>query len=131
MSDTAQRPVLVVDFGAQYAQLIARRVREARVYSEIVPHTITADEVRAKDPAAIVLSGGPSSVYEAGAPSLDPGVLDLGIPTFGICYGFQVMASQLGGRVARGEDRLGLVRELVEVLRREFRVHHVSLRDRA
>ncbi|WP_405216105.1 glutamine-hydrolyzing GMP synthase [Agrococcus sp. Ld7] len=100
MSDTAQRPVLVVDFGAQYAQLIARRVREADVYSEIVPSSITADEVRAKDPAAIVLSGGPSSVYAEGAPRLDEGILELGIPTFGICYGFQVMAAQLGGTVA-------------------------------
>ncbi|MFT4213762.1 MAG: glutamine-hydrolyzing GMP synthase [Microbacterium sp.] len=94
------KPVLVVDFGAQYAQLIARRVREAGVYSELVPHTVTAAEVAAKNPAAIILSGGPSSVYEPGAPSLDPGVLALGIPTLGICYGFQVMAQQLGGRVA-------------------------------
>ncbi|MGR2753073.1 glutamine-hydrolyzing GMP synthase [Agromyces arachidis] len=100
MSETQQRPVLVVDFGAQYAQLIARRVREAAVYSEIVPHTITADEVRAMDPIGIVLSGGPSSVYEEGAPQLDPGVLQLGVPTLGICYGFQVMAQQLGGEVA-------------------------------
>ena len=94
-------PVLVVDFGAQYAQLIARRVREAGVYSEIVPHGITADEVAARQPAGIVLSGGPSSVYEEGAPSLDPGVLELGVPVLGICYGFQVMAQQLGGTVAR------------------------------
>ncbi|WP_413316826.1 glutamine-hydrolyzing GMP synthase [Agrococcus sp. 1P02AA] len=105
MSDTAQRPVLVVDFGAQYAQLIARRVREADVYSEIVPSTISADEVRAKDPAAIVLSGGPSSVYAEGAPRLDEGILELGIPTFGICYGFQVMAAQLGGTVAKTGNR--------------------------
>ena len=97
---TEQRPVLVVDFGAQYAQLIARRVREASVYSEIVPHTITAAEVRAKNPVGIVLSGGPSSVYEAGAPALDEGILELGVPTLGICYGFQVMARQLGGEVA-------------------------------
>lgn len=100
MSETEQRPVLVVDFGAQYAQLIARRVREANVYSEIVPHSITADEIRAKDPAAIVLSGGPSSVYEAGAPELDGGILELGVPVLGICYGFQAMASALGGEVA-------------------------------
>ncbi len=95
------RPVLVVDFGAQYAQLIARRVREAHVYSEIVPHTISADEVRVKDPAALILSGGPASVYEDGAPSLDPALLALGVPTLGICYGAQVMAQLLGGRVAR------------------------------
>lgn len=100
-AETAQRPVLVVDFGAQYAQLIARRVREAGVYSEIVPHTITADEVAAKNPAGIVLSGGPSSVYEPGSPTLDPGILKLGVPVMGICYGFQVMAQQLGGEVAR------------------------------
>ncbi len=106
MSDeTAQRPVLVIDFGAQYAQLIARRVREANVYSEIVPHTITADEVRAMNPAGIVLSGGPSSVYEEGSPTLDPGVLELGVPTLGICYGFQVMAQQLGGEVAKTGSR--------------------------
>jgi GMP synthase (glutamine-hydrolysing) len=95
------RPVLVVDFGAQYAQLIARRVREARVYSEIVPHSITAAEVRAKDPGAIVLSGGPASVYAPGAPNFDDDILQLGIPVFGICYGFQAMAQGLGGSVAR------------------------------
>ncbi len=93
--------VLVVDFGAQYAQLIARRVREAQVYSEIVPWSITADEVAARAPKAIVLSGGPSSVYADGAPRLDPGILALGIPVFGICYGFQAMAQALGGTVER------------------------------
>jgi GMP synthase (glutamine-hydrolysing) len=80
--------------------LIARRVREANVYSEIVPHTITAAEVAAKNPSGIILSGGPASVYEPGSPDLDPGILELGIPVFGICYGFQVMARQLGGEVA-------------------------------
>ncbi|WP_427383726.1 glutamine-hydrolyzing GMP synthase [Janibacter sp. G56] len=95
------RPVLVVDFGAQYAQLIARRVREANVYSEVVPHTMSADEMLAKDPAAIVLSGGPSSVYEKGAPRLDPALLEAGVPTFGMCYGFQSMVQALGGTVER------------------------------
>lgn len=93
--------VLVVDFGAQYAQLIARRVREAQVYSEIVPFSITAAEVAARAPKAIVLSGGPSSVYADGAPQIDGGIFSLGIPVFGICYGFQAMAQALGGTVAR------------------------------
>jgi GMP synthase (glutamine-hydrolysing) len=92
--------VLVVDFGAQYAQLIARRVREAHVYSEIVPSTITAKEVAARQPSAIVLSGGPKSVYETPAPSLDPAIYELGVPILGICYGAQLMAQQLGGEVA-------------------------------
>jgi len=94
------RPVLVVDFGAQYAQLIARRVREASVYSEIVPHTITATEVLAKNPRGIIMSGGPSSVYAEGAPAFDAAIFDLGVPVLGICYGFQVMATALGGTVA-------------------------------
>jgi GMP synthase (glutamine-hydrolysing) len=90
----------VVDFGAQYAQLIARRVREARVYSEVIPHSATVEEIKAKDPQAIVLSGGPASVYADGAPQLDPALFDLGVPVFGICYGFQAMAQALGGTVA-------------------------------
>ena len=93
--------VLVVDFGAQYAQLIARRVREANVYSEIVHHNISAAEMAAKAPSAIILSGGPSSVYEEGSPKLDPAILELGIPVLGICYGFQILASTLGGKVDR------------------------------
>ncbi len=93
--------VLVVDFGAQYAQLIARRVREAHVFSEIVPATITAAEVAAKAPSAIILSGGPKSVYDSPAPSLDPAIYELALPMLGICYGAQLMARQLGGEVAR------------------------------
>ena len=102
------KPVLVVDFGAQYAQLIARRVREANVYSEIVHHTVTAAEIAAKEPAAIILSGGPSSVYEDGSPALDPKILELGVPILGICYGFQVLAHHLGGRVDKtGKKEFG------------------------
>jgi GMP synthase (glutamine-hydrolysing) len=100
VSEQAFDTVLVVDFGAQYAQLIARRIREARVYSEIVPHTMPVDEMLAKRPAAIVLSGGPSSVYADGAPQVDDGLFHTEVPVFGICYGFQAMAQSLGGTVA-------------------------------
>ena len=92
--------VLVVDYGAQYAQLIARRVREACVYSEIVPCTMPVAEMLAKNPKAIILSGGPSSVFEPGAPATDPSLFDSGVPVFGICYGFQAMTQALGGEVA-------------------------------
>jgi len=94
-----ERPVLVLDFGGQYSQLIARRVREARVYSELVSHKLSATEIQARNPLALVLSGGPASVYVEGAPDLDPAVLQLGIPTLGICYGMQLMARDLGGAV--------------------------------
>ena len=102
------RGVLVVDFGAQYAQLIARRVREANVFSEIVPSSITAAEVQEKNPAAIILSGGPSSVYADKAPTIDKGIFALGVPVFGICYGFQAMAAALGGVVSQtGKSEFG------------------------
>ncbi|MCC2309702.1 glutamine-hydrolyzing GMP synthase [Cellulomonas chengniuliangii] len=100
-SPQTPRPVLVIDFGAQYAQLIARRVREANVYSEIVPHTASVEQILAKDPAAIILSGGPASVYAEGAPSVDAGLFETGVPVMGICYGFQAMANALGGVVAQ------------------------------
>ncbi len=105
MGSTSARPVLVVDFGAQYAQLIARRVREANAYSEIVPHSMPAAQMLAKDPVAIILSGGPSSVYAEGAPSCDAAILGAGVPVLGICYGFQLMAQALGGRVGRTGTR--------------------------
>jgi GMP synthase (glutamine-hydrolysing) len=98
---TGHRPVLVVDYGAQYAQLIARRVREADVYSEIVPHTMPVERMLERDPAAVILSGGPSSVYAEGAPAVDPALFEAGVPVLGICYGFQAMAAALGGEVAR------------------------------
>jgi GMP synthase (glutamine-hydrolysing) len=118
-----ERPVLVVDLGGQYAQLIARRVREARVYSELVGHRITAEEVRQRNPLALILSGGPASVYVDGAPRVDPRIFELGIPTLGICYGMQLMARDLGGEVEAndiseygkavlGAEESGLFRDL-------------------
>lgn len=114
MSSNEHQTVLVLDFGAQYAQLIARRVREASVYSEVVPHTISVEELAARKPAGVILSGGPSSVYENSAPQVDPALFDLGIPVLGICYGFQAMTAALGGTVANtggkeyGRTDLGL-----------------------
>ncbi|HEY8627424.1 MAG TPA: glutamine-hydrolyzing GMP synthase [Gaiellaceae bacterium] len=93
--------MLVLDFGGQYAQLIARRVRDCRVFSELVPHDVTAAEVRARNPHALILSGGPASVFAEDAPQMDPELLRLGIPTLGICYGMQLQAQLLGGRVER------------------------------
>jgi GMP synthase (glutamine-hydrolysing) len=108
VASVPRRPVLVVDLGAQYAQLIARRIRECHVYSEIVAHDLPASELAARGPAGIVLSGGPASVYEAGAPALDPGVFELGVPVLGICYGHQLMAQTLGGEVeATGQREYG------------------------
>ncbi len=100
-AEQRHRPVLVVDYGAQYAQLIARRVREADAYSEVVPSTASVADILAKDPAAVILSGGPSSVYADGAPQVDPALFEAGVPVLGICYGFQAMASALGGTVAQ------------------------------
>ena len=105
MTHEEPRPVLVIDLGAQYAQLIARRVRECHVYSEIVAHDLTSAEIAAKRPAGIILSGGPNSVYEVGAPEIDPGIFSLGVPVLGICYGIQLMARDLGGEVAATGQR--------------------------
>jgi GMP synthase (glutamine-hydrolysing) len=98
-----ERPVLVIDLGGQYAQLIARRVREARVYSELVPHRVTVEEVRRRNPIALILSGGGASVYADTSPHIDPAIYELGVPTLGICYGMQLMSHELGGQV----DRVG------------------------
>ena len=98
-SGRSQGPVLVLDFGAQYAQLIARRVRETQIYSEVVPHDLPVEEILRREPAAVVLSGGPASVYADGAPQIDPALFEAGVPVFGICYGFQAMTSALGGTV--------------------------------
>ncbi|GAA4916375.1 glutamine-hydrolyzing GMP synthase [Membranihabitans marinus] len=103
--DHTAQTVLVVDYGAQYAQLIARRVREARVYSEVVPHTMPAAEILSRKPSAVILSGGPSSVYAEGAPTVERELFEAGVPVLGICYGFQAMAHALGGEVARTGDR--------------------------
>ncbi len=111
----ARELVLILDFGAQYAQLIARRIREQRVYCEIHPCTVTFEQVRAMAPRAIVLSGGPASVYEDGAPTIDPRVFELGIPVLGICYGMQLVAHLLGGKVERASAReYGQARVVVE-----------------
>jgi GMP synthase (glutamine-hydrolysing) len=101
LAAAAQGGVLVVDFGAQYSQLIARRIRECRVFSAVVPHDAPPEEILALQPAGLVLSGGPASVYAPGAPALDPRLLELGVPVLGICYGLQAMALALGGEVAR------------------------------
>ncbi|MGQ9924077.1 MAG: glutamine amidotransferase-related protein, partial [Armatimonadota bacterium] len=97
--------VVVLDFGAQYSQLITRRVRECHVYSELLSYDTPLEEILSRKPRGIILSGGPSSVYEEGAPAADPRLFELGIPVLGICYGMQLMAHQLGGKVLPGENR--------------------------
>jgi GMP synthase (glutamine-hydrolysing) len=100
-----RKPVLVLDFGSQYTQLIARRIREQAVYCEIHPCTLALDKLRAMEPRAIVLSGGPQSVYEDGAPTIDPALYELGVPILGICYGMQLTCRLLGGDVERADKR--------------------------
>ncbi len=97
--------ILIIDFGAQYTQLIARRVREANVYSEIHSHLIKSEEVKILSPVGIILSGGPMSVYDEGSPQIDPAILNLGIPVLGICYGLQIIGKELGGKVEPASDR--------------------------
>ena len=97
--------IIILDYGSQYTQLIARRIREQHVYSEIVPFNITVDKVKAYAPKGIILSGGPNSVFEEGAPGIDPGIFALGIPVLGVCYGMQLISQELGGRVQPGEAR--------------------------
>src|SRR5512138_2658088 len=101
MQDIHSQKILILDFGSQYTQLIARRIRESRVYCEIHPCTLSIDAVRAFGARGIVLSGGPASVHEEGSPLVDPAIFDLGVPVLGICYGMQLMAHLTGGRVAK------------------------------
>ena len=114
----AREHVLILDFGSQYTQLIARRIREENVYCEIHPCTMALSEIRAREPRAIVLSGGPSSVYDEGAPHVDPALFDVGVPILGICYGVQLLAHLLGGRVERAPEREYGSAELEVVLAR-------------
>src|ERR1700739_4776432 len=100
---TATQTVVVLDYGGQYSQLIARRIRDCGVFSELVPHTAGLEQVAKRKPRAIVLSGGPASVYAPGAPRLEPGLLELGVPVLGICYGMQLLVHELGGRVEQAE----------------------------
>ena len=104
-SDDVTEMVVVVDFGAQYTHLIARRIRECKVYCEVVPHDISMEALTAKVPRGIIFSGGPASVYSANAPRIDPAVYELGIPVLGICYGLQLMAYKLGGEVRSADQR--------------------------
>ena len=97
--------ILILDYGSQYTQLIARRIREQHVYSEIVPFNITAEKVREYAPKGVILSGGPNSVFEEGSPGIDRGIFELGIPILGVCYGMQLMSQELGGKVQPGEKR--------------------------
>ena len=111
--------ILILDFGGQYTQLIGRRIREANVYTEIVPFSISLDKLKSREPKGIVLSGGPSSVYETGAPICDPGILKLGIPVLGICYGMQLIGKELGGRVEPSSQREYGSRPLESVMQKE------------
>ena len=102
---TKQQKILILDFGGQYTQLIARRVRECHVYSEVAPWSMSVGEIRRREPSGIILSGGPASVTDPQAPRCDPAVYDLGVPVLGICYGMQLTAALLGGGVERAAER--------------------------
>src|SRR5205085_374381 len=104
--------IFILDFGGQYTQLIGRRIREANVYTEIVPFNTPAGKLKAQEPRGIILSGGPASVYETDAPLSDPGIFKLGVPILGICYGMQLIGKELGGRVEPAAHREYGSREL-------------------
>src|SRR6202166_600724 len=104
-SSVETQSIVVLDFGAQYSQLIARRIREQNVFSVVLPCTATLEEIRSYSPVGIILSGGPSSVYDSDAPPADPQVLELGVPVLGICYGLQFMVHTLGGKVLAADKR--------------------------
>jgi GMP synthase (glutamine-hydrolysing) len=128
MQDGSRELVLIVDFGSQYTQLIARRVREERVYSEIHPCTASLASLRARKPAAIILSGGPASVYGKDAPQVDPGIFELGVPVLGICYGLQLIAHLLGGKVEAAKEReYGAAKVVIE--RNEGILHRFAKRE--
>src|ERR1700734_3452130 len=99
----AREEVVVLDYGGQYSQLIARRIRDCGVFSELLPHHVALEEVAKRKPRGIILSGGPASVYAPGAPRLERGLLELGVPVLGICYGMQLLVHELGGRVEQAE----------------------------
>ncbi|HTA04847.1 MAG TPA: glutamine-hydrolyzing GMP synthase, partial [Solirubrobacteraceae bacterium] len=101
--ETATEEIVVIDYGGQYSQLIARRVRDCGVFSELLPHTVSVEEVAKRKPRGIILSGGPASVYAEGAPRLQRELLELGVPVMGICYGMQLLMHELGGRVEQAE----------------------------
>src|SRR4030095_2168511 len=131
--------ILVLDFGSQYTQLIARRIREANVYSEVVPFNTPLEAIQQHQPRGIILSGGPDSVYEPGAPACDPRLYDLGIPILGVCYGMQLLAKDLGGKVVPGAEREYGSREiqvtspncLVDGLRRVWMSHRERILEAA
>ena len=123
--------ILILDFGGQYNQLIARRVRECNVYSEIVPYHISIDKIREKNPKGIIFTGGPASVYSENAPGVDQAIFELGIPILGICYGMQLMTHLFGGKVQRAEKReYGVMDVKINPASKLFEIGRASCRER-